>query len=577
MFTRQSQQKKWVIAPQAPQPYVERLQKFDVHPILAQLLYRRGYETPDDALAFLRYYDGDDNPFLLKGMLEAVYRLRMAIRYGEKIAVYGDFDCDGVTATALLTDALRKLGADVRPYIPDRVDEGYGLNSPALARLAEEGVKVVVTVDCGIRSLKEVEDANSYGLDMIISDHHSVGRELPNAYAVINPKQPGCPYPEKMLAGVGIAYKIAEALYAEGVRRKQKGLDEWHPADWLDLVAIGTVADIAPLVGENRVLVKRGLARLNRPQRPGLLALYQEAKLRPGQINAMTIGFGIGPRINAAGRLDSAMVAYNLLTAPDPMRAMKYAERLNALNRLRQEKTRAMQEIAESAFPGDPADEPLLFAANPEFEQGVVGLVASRLTEQYYRPSVVVQVGEEESHGSCRSIPEFNITEALDQCADLLERYGGHAAAAGFTVRNENIEALRDALWDIAAEELADKELSPRLTIDAELPLNEVSLELVDLLEVLEPTGEANEAPMFCTRSAVIKGRTCVGTEGQHLKLMFDNGSGQPVEAIAFRCGHLADVLPDVVDVAYQLEANVWNGSRRLQMRVEDIRPAEGA
>ena len=256
-----------------------------------------------------------------------------------------------MTATALLTDALRKLGADVRPYIPDRVDEGYGLNSPALARLAEEGVKVVVTVDCGIRSLKEVEDANSYGLDMIISDHHSVGRELPNAYAVINPKQPGCPYPEKMLAGVGIAYKIAEALYAEGVRRKQKGLDEWHPADWLDLVAIGTVADIAPLVGENRVLVKRGLARLNRPQRPGLLALYQEAKLRPGQINAMTIGFGIGPRINAAGRLDSAMVAYNLLTAPDPMRAMKYAERLNALNRLRQEKTRAMQEIAGAPSP----------------------------------------------------------------------------------------------------------------------------------------------------------------------------------------------------------------------------------
>src|SRR5690554_4838800 len=284
-------QKKWIIAEPAPDIYVERLRKHDIYPTLATLLYRRGYETPDDALAFLQYYDGDDNPFRLKGMIEAVYRLRMAIRRGERIAVYGDFDCDGVTSTALLTEVLARLGANVCPYIPNRVDEGYGLNSPALKKLADDGVSVVVTVDCGIRSIKEVEDAKSYGLDMIISDHHSVGAELPDAYAVINPKQPGCAYPEKMLAGVGLAYKLAEALYMEGVRRKQKGLDEWHPADWLDLVAIGTVADIAPLTGENRELVRRGLRQLNHPKRPGLMALYQVAKIRPGLVNSVTIGF----------------------------------------------------------------------------------------------------------------------------------------------------------------------------------------------------------------------------------------------------------------------------------------------
>lgn len=570
------QQKKWVLADPAPEAYTERLRQHDIHPVLAQLLHRRGYQTPDDALNFLRYYDGDDNPFRLKGMVEAVYRLRMAIRYGEKIAVYGDFDCDGVTATALLTEALAKLGADVRPYIPDRVDEGYGLNSAALARLAEEGVKVVVTVDCGIRSLKEVADGTSYGLDMIISDHHSVGREVPDALAVINPKQKDCPYPEKMLAGVGLAYKIAQGLYMEAQRRKPDIAADWHPYDWLDLVAIGTVADIAPLTGENRALVTQGLARLNRPQRPGLQALYQEARITPGRVNTVTIGFVIGPRINAAGRLDSAMLAYNLLTAPDPMRAMPLARQLNELNRTRQEKTRAMQEVAEAAFPGDPADEPLLFAAHPEFEQGVVGLVASRLTEQYYRPSVVVQMGEEESHGSCRSIPEFNITEALDECAPLLERYGGHAAAAGFTVRNENIEELSEMLWGVAADHLAGLELLPRLDIDSELALCDATTALADALRVLEPTGEANPAPLFCTRNAKVVNRFTVGQEGQHLKLTLSDGQNE-LEAIAFRLGELVEHLPERVDVAYRLELDTWNGARRLQMHVEDIRPAEGA
>jgi single-stranded-DNA-specific exonuclease len=566
--------KRWRIAPPAPEAYVERLGKFDVHPVLAHLLHRRGFETADAALEFLGHYGEDDNPFRLKGMVEAVFRLRMAIRHGEPIAVYGDFDCDGVTATALLTQALARLGADVRPYIPDRVDEGYGLNSPALKSLADDGVRVVVTVDCGIRSVQEVEDGISYGLDMIVSDHHSVGKNIPPALAVINPKQVDCPYPEKMLAGVGLAYKIAQGLYMEAQRRGYRSDDDWHPDDWLDLVAIGTVADIAPLVGENRMLVQRGLYRLNRPARAGLKTLYGEAGIKPGQVSSVTIGFGIGPRINAAGRLGSAMLAYNLLTEDDLWEAKRLAGQLDELNRERQQKTADMQAMAAESFPGDPADEPLLFAADARFEQGIVGLVASRLTEQYYRPSVVVQLGEEESHGSCRSIPEFHITEALEQCEGLLERFGGHAAAAGFTVRNENIDALAEELWAIAADELADQELLPELEIDTELPLGEATAELAEALLRLEPTGEANPPPLFVTRGVRLTDCVAVGSDGNHLRLTLDDGFTR-LEGIAFRWGEQVAHLPERVDVAYHLEINTWNGQRRLQCNVQDIKPAE--
>jgi single-stranded-DNA-specific exonuclease len=567
--------KRWHIAPRAAEDYVSNLAQRGMHPVLAQVLYRRGYATPEDALSFFDHYHADDNPFRLKGMTEAIYRLRMAIRHGEAIAVYGDFDADGVTSTVLLTEVLDSLGATVRPYIPDRVDEGYGLNSPALKSLADQGVRVVISVDCGIRSIREVEDASSYGLDMIISDHHSVAAVAPQALAVINPKQKGCPYPEKMLAGVGLAYKIAQALYMEAQRRGYRSGDDWHPDDWLDLVAIGTVADIAPLRGENRELVSRGLKRLNNPQRPGLRALYGVSGTKLGQVTAVSIGFQIGPRINAAGRLKSAMLAYKLLSAPDASHAKPIAEQLNELNRLRQQKTDDMQQWAEDMMPGDPADKPLLFAADPRFEQGVVGLVAGRLTEQYYRPSVVVQVGEGESHGSCRSIPEFHITHALEQCDDLLERYGGHAAAAGFTVLNENIDPLQERLWELAAEQLADQELTAALEIDAELTLGEVSLELADALARLEPTGEANPAPLFAVSRVRITERQPVGAEGRHLKLQITDGSTQ-VEAIAFRWGEQSDALPDMVDVAFHLEVNEWNGQRRLQLNVQDFRPAQG-
>ena len=568
--------KVWQLAEPAPLDYITQLEAENIHPVLAQVLYQRRYITPTAALEFLKTHpDLNDNPFQLKDMDKAIYRIRMAIRRGEPIAVYGDFDCDGVTASVLLTQVLAKVGADVRPYIPDRVDEGYGLNSPALKSLADDGVKLVITVDCGIRSVQEVADANSYGVDMIITDHHSVGPQLPEAYAVINPKQTDCNYPERMLAGVGLAYKIAQGLYMEAVRRNPKLAADWHPDEWLDLVAIGTVADIAPLWGENRYMVQRGLKLLNEPERPGLRALYGAAGIKPGEVSAMTIGFGIGPRINAAGRLRSAMIAFNLLDAEDEERVRPVAYQLNDINRERQDKTREMQEWAEESMPDDPGSFPLLFASDKRFEQGVVGLVASRLTESYYRPSVVVQLGEEESHASCRSIPEFHITSALEECDDLLERYGGHAAAAGFTVLNEKIPLLRDRLIEIAGERLEGEELVPELTIDAELSFEQVSMVLANNLTDLEPTGEQNPAPIFMTRNAIIRESKAVGQEGQHLKLAFTDGI-RTVEAIAFRWGDEEHELPDYVDVAYRLEVNEWNGQRRLQFNVQDMRPAEG-
>lgn len=571
------EQKRWLIAPPAPSDYLDRLADHDIHPVLAQVLYNRGFDTPEAALEFLaRHYLADDNPFLLKGMAEATYRLRLAIRRGDPVVVYGDFDADGVTSTVLLTEVLARLGADVRPYIPDRVDEGYGLNSPALKALAEDGVRVVVTVDCGIRSVKEVEDGIGYGLDMIVSDHHSVGPVLPPALAVINPRQPGDPYPEKGLAGVGVTYKLVQALYMEAQRRGYRAGDDWRPDDWLDLVAIGTVADIVPLRGENRALVRDGLALLNSPLRPGLKALYGTARIKPGRVDATSIGFMIGPRINAAGRLRSAMMAFDLLTVVDQRRAVTLATELNEVNRERQEKTSTMQTWAEEHIPGDPSGEPLLFAADERFEQGVVGLVASRLTDQYYRPSVVVQVGEEESHGSCRSIPEFHITHALEECDDLLERYGGHAAAAGFTVRNDRIAPLQERLAGVAGSQLVMDELLPTVDVDAELPLEEATLTLAGALAALEPTGEGNQPPLFASRHVRVQESRVVGSEGTHLKLTLSSGA-HLVEAIAFRQGEWYGHLPDFLDIAYELQANEWNNRQEAQLIIRDLRPAEDA
>ncbi len=449
------------------------------------------------------------------------------------------------------------------------MDEGYGLNLEALRKLYRRNVRLVVTVDCGVRSVREVEQARRH-LDLIVTDHHLPGDHLPPATAIIDPKQPGCPYPFKDLSGVGLAYKLAQALLARPPAGSQPALHLQESL--LDLVAVGTVADLAPLLGENRSLVRRGLNVLNEANRPGVAALMADAGLRKGDVDSTAIGFRLGPRLNAAGRLEHAMLAYDLLTKTDALETRTLAERLGELNRRRQQLTDETVAAAEAQVLADDPEARLYLAASSDFKPGIVGLAASRLTEAYYRPSVVVELGAEESRGSCRSIPEFHITEALDECRELLIRHGGHSAAAGFTVATANLPALRQRLQAIAAERLAGVELRPTLEIDAEVPLDEVGWPTDDLLSQLEPCGADNPTPVLLSRDVEVREVKAMGADQKHLKLGLRDRRGVAWDAVLFRGGHLLDEVPGRVDVAYCLLANEWNGEKRLQLEVQDLK-----
>jgi single-stranded-DNA-specific exonuclease len=536
-------------------------------PILRQILFNRGIATSDEAEAFLRAEPNfDTDPFQMKDMRVAVDRIQAALADREPIAVYGDYDVDGVTATALLVQALRALGGNVSEYIPNRFEEGYGLNNEALDKLHADGIRLVISVDCGIRSPDEARHARDLGLDLIISDHHEPSGSLPDALAVLNPKQEGDAYPEKYLAGVGIAYKIAEALFT-----LQPSTFILH--SFLDLVALGTVADLAPLTGENRALVRKGLEQMRQTSRQGLFSLANIAGADITKANATTIGFTFGPRLNASGRLESAMASFDLLTTTDVNEAGDIAVKLNQQNIERQKLTREIQALAEALAIEGQADALLLFAVSPDFNHGVVGLAASRLTETYYRPAIVGHFGEETTRCSCRSIPEFHITHALDECADLLIRHGGHAAAAGFTVRNENLSELVARLRSIAKRELGGRDLRASMSADAEVPLSQLNHSLLDQLKRLQPTGYGNPEPVFISRQVNVKSKRTVGADAKHLKLSLTDGR-YTFDAIGFRLGGLFADLPSQVDVLYTFEANEYNGRTSLQLNLKDIKAA---
>ena len=565
-----SKPKRWQIAPRVSSLVVARFP--NLHPLIVQILYNRGITTPEQAETFLTPDALIGNPFQMRGVNEAIDRLRRAIRAGEAVAVYGDFDADGVTATALLVQMLRSLGARVKPYIPHRIDEGYGLNLEALKQLKDEGVRVVITVDCGVRSLDEVAFGTRLGLDMIVTDHHAPTDTLPTAFAVINPKQPECRYPTKELSGVGVAFKLAQALLRVNARVPLKHQSPISEEALLDLVALGTVADLVPLTNENRALVKRGIARLRQSERPGIQALMRHAALKPETLDAGNIAFTLAPRLNAAGRLEHALRAYDLLTTIYPDEADALAQKLEETNRERQRLTADLTTRARAVVAASVDTAHLLFIVDPDFLEGIVGLIASRLTEEFYRPSIAVHRGETESRGSARSISEFNIVGALDECRDLLVRHGGHAMAAGFTVRNENLSALETRLREIAARTLAPSELAPTLAVDAEAALSDMNWALLKSLEQLAPFGYGNREPIFISRDIIVRDARLVGSE--HLKLVLSDG--QIVwDAIAFRQGSWAGNLPPRIDLAYQLDARTWNGETRLQLNVKDIKPGK--
>ncbi len=577
---------EWKIAPRAPESYVAALS--DLHPLTAQVLYARGLTDPAVARAFLLGEYAPVNPFALQDMPRAVERILAAIANGESIAVYADYDCDGVTAGALLMRTLAALGARAQIYLPDRFEEGYGLNAQALDRLHAQGVSLVVTVDCGARAHAEAQHARGIGLDLIITDHHELeGGAIPDAHAVVDPKRPDCAYGFKHLAGVGVAFRLAQCLLRQA-RDAGQSRGNVSEASLLDLVALGTVADVVPLIGENRALVRAGLEHMNRKPQIGVQALIQAAGLKPGTVTSDRIGFALGPRLNAAGRLEHARAAYDLLTCDDPARAADLAGTLDRQNSERQSVTAAVADSAERqvmathALSGDDAPAPpLLFAASPEYHIGVIGLAAARLVEKHHRPAVVVSINGEEARGSCRSINGFDITAALDECADLLLKHGGHEAAAGFTVHADALEVLRGRLSDIARRRQPEGGWTRIIHIDAEVAPTEVNAQVIAELQSLEPHGQGNPKPTFVVRGAVVSDARRVGRAENgappHLRLRVTDARRVTWDAIAWRMGDRIRQLTvgTRVDLACRLNANEWNGESRLQLEVLDFREAD--
>lgn len=569
--------KEWAVAEVAPTDFLQ----LPEHPILLQILYNRGLRDEEGVAGFLSHAHAvREDPYRLKDLTKATQRILHAIRKQEVICVYGDFDADGVTSTALLVEALTRAGARAGAYIPDRVDEGYGLNVQSIQEKIAGKASLLITVDCGIRSHAEVAAATQMGMDVIVTDHHSIGAELPPALAVINPRRADCKSGTPELAGVGVAYRLAQGVLRAVAQKSWGRIDpeevEALEQGLLDLVALGTVADMMPVTGPNRSLIHRGIGQMQQNQRAGLAALMEHAAVNPRTVDSNAVSFRLAPRINAAGRLKSAMLAYHLLRQSEYEEAYKLAHELEGLNKERQDLTRMAKEEAQIQL-GEilPQDLPLLFVASDRFLPGIVGLVAGRLADEFYRPAVVVELGEEECRGSARSIAEFDITAALDQVADLLVRHGGHSQAAGFTVRRERLPELEERLTGLADAALTQREkLRPILAVDAVLAAEEIDYALYDQLARLEPTGAANPQPLFQLNRGLVRDVRSVGRQNDHLKLTLGE-PGKPVfDAIAFRQGHRAPEIRvgDLIDLVFHLETNEWQGRTTLQLNVQDLR-----
>ena len=562
--------KRWITSPLIP-PNISR-QMPDVSPFLRQLLYNRGIESNEAALA---YISGDSptnpDPFQMLGMHEAVEVLHNAIQSGQKIAIYGDYDADGVTSSAILYEFLAQLGLDARVYIPNRFDEGYGLNLEAIEQLADEGVKLLITVDCGISSVAEVARASELGMRVIITDHHQVPEVLPDVAAIINPHRPTDPYPYKELAGVGIAWKLVVAYL------QRYPNPEIDPDQWLDLVAIGTVVDVAELNGENRSLVKRGLALMRMHPRQGLFSLSQVAGIKLDQLNAGHLGFGIGPRLNAAGRMDSAMAAFELLVTQELFEAARLAQDLDNKNQERKNLLNEIEEIAVQEALASDEDLKVIFVASEDFNQGLVGLAAGRIVESLYKPAIVGHIEGDKIVASARSIEELNIHETLKECKDLLEKHGGHAMAAGLTLKLENVDAFVERINQVATEKLGDMTLLPILRIDYDIDLARLKPEhipgILNDVAQLEPTGHKNPDALFSSHHCQALRVRTVGN-GAHLKFSVRDGQ-QEFDAIAFRQGHWVNNMPDYIDIAYTVEINEYMGMRNVQLNVKDIKKSE--
>lgn len=541
-----------------------------VSPLLASLLINRGYEDPSDAAKFLSpQFEHLHDPYLLIDMEKAVGRINYAIANGEKILIWGDYDVDGTMGTVLLRRLLKLLGARTEYHIPNRFTEGYGLNIDALRSAKERGCTVAISVDCGIRSFESIEWASENGLDLIVTDHHLSDPEkgVPKAFAIINPNQAGCGYPDKHLAGVGVAYKLGQALLdAHGKSELSRS--------FLKIAAIGTVADVMDLTGENRAIVSLGLRDLKRTNNLGLKALMEISDCT-SEMTSYDIGFRIGPRINAAGRMDVAKHVVELFESDDFNEARKLATLLDSRNR---ERRKIQDEVTQTALTDSNSDSRSNFivVAGAGWHRGVIGLAASRVAERCYRPAIVLSIDGDLAYGSARSIEGFHLLDALETCSDIFEQFGGHAAAAGMTIKAENINGLRTALEEYARERIDGELFKPKLRINARVSSTTLSLNMVEELKKLEPCGVGNRKPQFSTKGLYIREEPWVMKQ-KHLKLKLEDENRKQFEAVWWdgvvrSQGRTLDI-GERIEIAYTAEANVWQGNTRLQLVVEDIRP----
>ena len=550
--------------------------ELDVSPITARLLCIRGLGDLEKARRFLSpSLDDLHDPFALAGMRAAVDRILGAIERRERIAIHGDYDVDGVTSTVILRRALELLGADVTHFIPERLRDGYGLQPASLDRLNADGVRLVISVDCGIRGVEAALHARALGLDLIITDHHEPDEALPDACAVINPKRHDCTYPDKNLAGVGVALKLVQALCANA------GRTAWLPA-FVKVAAIGTLADVVPLTGENRVIAKLGLAMLSKgPHKVGLRSLLDVCGLTGKEIDSYHIGFVLGPRVNAAGRMSTPDIAARLLLASDEAlvdEARALAEQLNTENVRRQQEEAEIVAQARKAVETDleVGSRTVIVVAGEGWHRGVIGIVASKLVDAFHRPAIVLSTDGDVAHGSCRSIPSFNMLGALESCAGLMQKFGGHKQAAGLTIDTARIRELRARVNDFADGCLGPDDLRPRLWIDGALAFRSITEQVASEMGRLAPFGAGNPNPVFhASRVEVIDGPRRV--KDRHLKMAFRQ-DGRVMRGIAWRASEREAFVTEhrgAIDLAFSLEQDVWNGERYLQLSVADFKAPE--
>ncbi|MGB8658172.1 MAG: single-stranded-DNA-specific exonuclease RecJ [Candidatus Zixiibacteriota bacterium] len=565
---------KWELLPE-PDPLVvsQLAAELSLPPVAARILVHRGLDTKEKAARFLTPSLADLlDPYLLAEMDKGVERIIQALKEKEKIMIFGDYDVDGITATSLLYLVLNKLGADVNYYLPNRLIEGYGLSEDGILEAEKRGVRLIVSVDCGITAVEEVAFAKARRIDTVITDHHEPKEILPEASAIINPKATGQEYPGGELSGVGVAFKFAQAIY------RRLGQDESDLEDHLDLVALGTAADIVPLVGENRIFTRFGMAQVAKTTKPGLKSLVFVSGILGQKIGTGQVVFILAPRINAVGRLGDAGLAIQLLTTRDEHKAADMARALNEENKRRKniDETTLIEALSLIENDVDLDGDKAIVLASSGWHQGVIGIVASRLVERFHRPTIMIAIDGDEGKGSARSIPGFHLYEAIRECEEYLLKYGGHKYAAGLSILPENILPFREKFKKVCDGRLSKEDLIPKLLIDSELELGQINSELMRVLELFAPFGPQNMRPVFLTRSLNIWGEPHV-VGNNHLRLRVKK-QGAVFDCIGFGMGDMIKPLSMTgirIDLAYVVETNYWNDTYKIQLRIKDLRIAD--